>query len=1060
LSAGNKDYLKLGQVLGADGLLLLDIVNEGTNQSLNIRLMAVKPGVVLVAEKFLWTGKNPTEWASSFTKHLDLFLPKLTVLVKDAIPISVVNLRSAISSADGLETERQLKLLTIQRLSREPQLFVLERQQMQLLGEEKELKLDDSAFWNGSILLEGVVDQNGFSQETVTINARLTPPKGGSLMLLEVRGARTNLAEVINQLAVKVNTALQVSSTVTEWNAVDEAQQFFEEANWALRWGVFVEAQVAAESAWALGRRNSETATLRLRAYSESVSLQSPIDSGYSENYFSKRISIPAIPYPERFRPLTRATELFSQDGRFLLGSNQNWSREHFLIALQLLHRTVGLLESYYYAAEARDAHQEELSALRENARRMLATLDANPPPSADPQRHWISIRQDYDWLKWEEGGIFFDRPEEALPMFRKIIESGYQPEHLPRLVGWTWEDRKRVPDLMRHFIADLRASTNPAVRLDSLYLALLKAPMDEQHSVQSCEQELITAIWDNRQLLFESDDQAALLERTEDVLRAKYDDQDYNQPYIHEPFASFKHRLRLDFLEHATTTNREIFYALFPNSNRQMETEAQAKELLPLALNYQERSHLTRVLDWQIEKLRQKANLAVPVANVPEKTVPAADMLEAKFIAWKLPGPGIETGRTPHFSGMIFRNGKLWVRVRYTLSDRGWPESGTVPTTYLAVNPQSGAEEEIPFPAKLGEPDAGFEVSPDSLFVSAHGQVYRFKFLEKIWEEISAPVEGGSQFVWLKGNLFASRSDGLLQINPDSKAVEILVSSRRQPAINDIDPLWTGQTRIFLLSDGRLGALSEDRCFSFDPVAKIWNSQVSPMAGTNNFFSSWTRFTSASGAQRFLTGPLAHWYLLGYWHDGHAPESLLMETAPWKMPAHPREKLLQPMRWDWPENFPLEPSSILADEQALWVLCPRKTYQNQMFPQAREPVKFSDARQATLFHFDSESRAPQSVPIHFESNSKIVIPIVNGQPVDMLSPMAGGYLGIQERIVSHEGNTVFWLKTPDGFIFGAPKYCGHWLIPNAALQTKLDAQRALLRQQSKTTNAVELSKP
>ncbi|HAO79596.1 MAG TPA: hypothetical protein DCQ92_11595, partial [Verrucomicrobia subdivision 3 bacterium] len=311
LSAGNKDYLKLGQVLGADGLLLLDIVNEGTNQSLNIRLMAVKPGVVLVAEKFLWTGKNPTEWASSFTKHLDLFLPKLTVLVKDAIPISVVNLRSAISSADGLETERQLKLLTIQRLSREPQLFVLERQQMQLLGEEKELKLDDSAFWNGSILLEGVVDQNGFSQETVTINARLTPPKGGSLMLLEVRGARTNLAEVINQLAVKVNTALQVSSTVTEWNAVDEAQQFFEEANWALRWGVFVEAQVAAESAWALGRRNSETATLRLRAYSESVSLQSPIDSGYSENYFSKRISIPAIPYPERFRPLTRATELF-----------------------------------------------------------------------------------------------------------------------------------------------------------------------------------------------------------------------------------------------------------------------------------------------------------------------------------------------------------------------------------------------------------------------------------------------------------------------------------------------------------------------------------------------------------------------------------------------------------------------------------------------------------------------------------------------------------------------------------------------------------------------------
>jgi len=70
---------------------------------------------------------------------------------------------------EGAETERQLKLLTIQRLSQEKELFVLERQKMQLLSEEKELKADDSAFWNGSYLLEGVVDQNGYSQDTITI---------------------------------------------------------------------------------------------------------------------------------------------------------------------------------------------------------------------------------------------------------------------------------------------------------------------------------------------------------------------------------------------------------------------------------------------------------------------------------------------------------------------------------------------------------------------------------------------------------------------------------------------------------------------------------------------------------------------------------------------------------------------------------------------------------------------------------------------------------------------------------------------------------------------------
>ncbi len=245
LSAANRDYLKLGQILGADGILLLETAGDEANQVLNIRLVAVKPGVVLTGERFPKPEKNLTEWSAIFARHLNLYFPKLGVLAKDAIPISVVNLRSALQSEEGKETERQLKLLTIQRLSREPQFFVLERERMQLLAEEKDLKLDDSAFWKGSYLLEGVVDQNGYSKETVTINARLTPSKGGAPVLLEASGARTNLAEVINQLVAKVSGAMQINSSVKEWNASDEAKQYFEEAKWALKWGVFSEAQMA-----------------------------------------------------------------------------------------------------------------------------------------------------------------------------------------------------------------------------------------------------------------------------------------------------------------------------------------------------------------------------------------------------------------------------------------------------------------------------------------------------------------------------------------------------------------------------------------------------------------------------------------------------------------------------------------------------------------------------------------------------------------------------------------------------------------------------------------------
>jgi TolB-like protein len=271
LSARNKDYLKLGQILGADGLLLMDTAQEGTNQFLNVRLVAVRPGVVLSAERFSWPMTDLTEWSPLFARQLGLFLPKLTVLVKDAIPLSVVNLRSAIASEAAVETERQLKLLTIQRLSRERQFFVLERQRMQLITTEKDLKLDDSVFWNGSYLLEGVVDQNGYSQETITINARLTPPSGGTPLPIAVSGSRTNLAKVVDQLAAKVNEALKMNSTIKEWNAADEAAQYFDEANWALRWGAYSEAQMAADSAWALGKHDMDCATTQINAYKGSL---------------------------------------------------------------------------------------------------------------------------------------------------------------------------------------------------------------------------------------------------------------------------------------------------------------------------------------------------------------------------------------------------------------------------------------------------------------------------------------------------------------------------------------------------------------------------------------------------------------------------------------------------------------------------------------------------------------------------------------------------------------------------------------------------------------------
>ena len=122
---------------------MLDALRTQVATNLTARLIAVKPGVILADGSFSWPLQDPVQWAESFPAYLDSFLPKLTVPAGSAIPISVVNLSSAIQSGDEQEIERELKLLAIGRLSQEPQFFILERQKMQMLGEEKEFKFNN-----------------------------------------------------------------------------------------------------------------------------------------------------------------------------------------------------------------------------------------------------------------------------------------------------------------------------------------------------------------------------------------------------------------------------------------------------------------------------------------------------------------------------------------------------------------------------------------------------------------------------------------------------------------------------------------------------------------------------------------------------------------------------------------------------------------------------------------------------------------------------------------------------------------------------------------------------
>jgi curli biogenesis system outer membrane secretion channel CsgG len=1025
LAAGNKDYLKLGQMLGADGLLLLKKDADAAGEFLRVQLVAVKPGVVLSSERFAWPVKNPGEWSAALTRHLQPLLPKLGVLPQDAVAVSVVNLRSAIQSSEARELERQLTLLAVERLRREPQLFVTERRRLNSLASEKELNgLDDSAFWDGSFLLDGTLDNAGYSPDKITVSARLIPPKGGQPVPIEVSGSRADLSEAINRLAVKILETLKPGATNAAWNEADEAEQFFAEAQWAMKWNLFPQAQTAAESAWALGKRTPDAARLVVRAYAETLP-----DHGMNIG----ELPVYQVPDPGEFAPLDRGLEFFLHNTAVLFAETN--SVQSFRLGRQLLYPAFGQLESYYYAAEQRAGHADELQALREKIRRMLAVLDAHPPVITNRGINlWDDPRLLYPELKWEEGGMMFERPEDALGFYQDLLGAGAIHEKPPRIIGWNWPDRQRVPALLHHFINDACASTNALMRLEGLYYGLLLAPDDEAGSLHRAEEELESAMWDNREVIFQSANNAALVEFTRNALIKKLGGDTIYKAYEHEPFASFKHRLRKDFLAGNAATNLTVLEQLFPNTNVKMETPEQARELLPLMEALTQRVPTNRI-SYKLADMRRNAGNAMPTVE-PLPALQATAVLEAKFVPWRVAQGRLFSDRIPHFSGMVWRAGRLWVCVRYGNKNR--PDFGdNFPTTYLAVDLQRGVTQEISFPEKLGLPGGLFEVSSNALYVEAGGRLFEYAFRDQAWTEIPAPMEGTSGMVWLDGRLFVGRGDGLLAVEPESKKVTLLVSARRTPAANEIDPLWTARTKIFPQADGRLGVMAETDLLGFDPAVERWNIRPLPLKGTNMSFNMFAEYFSPAGAQRLLTGLLTRRYLLGFWNDGPV-ESLLMEETGIPVNASlskKLEKLLPPLRWDWPKSFSMEQSQITADGKTLWALAPR---QWEFGAAGKNSVEFSDARDATLFYFTPDARAPMAAAVRFPMDSLPNPPMMNGHLTDVLDSHNFGYMMIFQRFDQRVGNMAFWLRVPGGLVFGGPNYCGHWFIAGAALQELL----------------------
>lgn len=841
-SAANRDDVKLGRILGADGLLVIDTLQTPKATNLLARLIAVKPGVVLTDERTPWPLPKMAEWSSLFGKHLKVHLPKLTVLQKDAFPISIVNLRSAVDSVEAQETERQLKTLTIQRLSQERQLFVLERQQMQRLQEEKQFSADASAFWKGSYLLDGTVDQKGYDKDKVILNVQMTPPKGGAAMRFEVSGSRTNLSDVIGQLATNVTGFVHVKTSAPEWKAADEAEMYLAEAKWALQWGMYPEAQSAAEAAWALGKKDLAHATLRIKAYIEEIPTVCVPNLIYfaSDKNGLKFVSDGDSPNPRVCDSALHALGYYyefartSPDGepRIIVARGGDWHdwsySDSYRMGLDCLIAASQVLNDYCYHPESQEAVAEKLIELRRMARVVAEMISKSPSvhdgyfigerpaTSGELSPRFHDSPNIYDCMVlW--GCFWQDKPEVCVELYRNLMSSPVfcyihndfwtRLPRMPRMAAWNDSDRSRIPTVWGNFVQEMHASTNMLLQFEAQALAVTDAANPKAMALA------FTNLFD--QIV---QNQGALVTNNVEQL---YENWGLDDLLNSDEGDGIFHLRNVDDMESMRDSLRAAYDSKYKPMFASMQHAGITRSLLEKQKRYLKGTNLNRILNPTAQQpaSEPKAQAPKPIAvSTPPVAVPvftnAPEIVTnviavRKFIPIPLESLEVFNNTETEIAAHHWMEGRLIVDFDVSTVIHTYGLLGKVLSTSYSWQPAIGiydpsAEKwDIIDCPRLdpGERNRFYHrtvLLNGELFNCDGNRLQKYDLKKRKWQTLEISAGVNYEIFSVNGHLYAADHDMIFEIVDGGSKTRILASKRRQPPASILDTQNLGLPTLF----------------------------------------------------------------------------------------------------------------------------------------------------------------------------------------------------------------------------------------------------------------------
>jgi hypothetical protein len=992
LSASTGECVSLGRLLHADGVIVLRRAQVQQQQLIVADLVSVGLGFRLN----VFAHRHPVEdfdsWSLAIKDRFSPLLPKLGVQPRDAIPVSLLNLRSAVATTDSKVLERSLTFLLAARLVREPKVFVLERQHLSALELDKNFIAPSGVpeWATARFVTDGEIQLGGPDQDRVVLQMKTEPPRDRPATVFTVTGSRQYLADLVDRAVVRLLAAIGQPVAEFEWQPQAEAERFRREAFSAERAGLDDEALAAGEASHALGGRSEELIGLIARqSCRKAFSGRGDLSQGYERSQVD--------PMGLDIGLVQRAFELANTR------TNQSPELEILVTAARMIR--------YFRETGGYDAHRQELESLRTDLRNTVQRITHRekemnrlefcgflgsyaPYLYDDPRQVIDSYRRVLQQRFVSGSGPSFPHATYAIAMARHYLSEardtprlfGIQAERTPWLVGWRRESPEQLNEIWERFLSQLSQSTKVTDRLDGLLFRLYSA--DDEPARKAVEQQIRESLWTARKALVEDTFTYAIAVQL--LYAAGGNDEAFWFKLLHFFFQEARF-YDFQILERSVNwingdrfgfKNPEYRSALLKSMDAYGERMKGNRNFQPAEFA-KYRGRLLEGLQEDLKPTRQTLNLTK--GWHPDVSAEAWRHQSVFFIR-----------------KVMYKDSQAWVLMRRTLGKRTMNLFQVDPTTLSEVSleiPSSEASGTI----NSIDMSYDFEVTQQHVFVAAPGRLLRYDRAAHTWSSTQVPSNNFPSLTFLGDALYyafpghmgrwgqAQAASGILRIDPQTLEQRVLASSRRkQPAtVLDDVPAYKVPS-LFLGPGGRLHAVvnfegvrrrgENLKVLSYNETSHDWTPILTgELEGIKGRFGL-LAFHGENGTlfqHLDVTGRGAEFSLMLLRRDGRfehliAPVDSRPDSsrrAPWLAPETP---------WDF-SGSPSTPLVASRDGKVYWALLKHLT---------------STKESLALYRYVPGMLSPATIPIAFARREAAVTnldPCLFATPAGLLVGNAGG---------------------------------------------------------------------